>query len=157
MRKSVISNLWISAKIPSRYYVYLYPLNKICLFFFLVQKWVILNCLGLFHICMDTKINKVTKKLNCPCAVTARSRKASFFKWLNFQDSCFTCTVTDSKAIQKKETLSTKWRVPLIALCWLGRNFSCFRPKQRMNSAAAHPEPKLVYACPDSLPYWLHG
>lgn len=29
------------------------------------------------------------------------------------------------------------------ARCWLGRDFSCFQPKQRMSSRAAHPEPKL--------------
>lgn len=74
-RSSVITHFWISARTTSRYYVYLYPLNKICLV--LVDQWVILDCLslGLFHICMDTKINK---KLNWPCAVTRRSRKPPF-------------------------------------------------------------------------------
>lgn len=150
-KSSVITHFWISAK-TSRYYVYLYPLNKICLF--LVDQWVILNCLGLFPICMDIKINQ---KLNCPCAVTTCSRKASFFWMAELPGQLFTCTVTFLKVMEKKGTLSTKWIVPLIAQCWLGRDFSCFQPQQRMSSWAAHPEPKLTEAWPDSLPCWLHG
>lgn len=61
------------------------------------------------------------------------------------------------KVMEKKGTLSTKWIVPPIARYWLGRDFLCFQPKQRMSSRAAHPEPKFTEARPDSLPCWLHG
>lgn len=114
-RSSVITPFWFSAKTTSRYYVYLY-LNKICLF--LVEQWVILNCLGLFQICMDTKLKK---KLNCHCAVTTCSRKASFFRMAELPGQLFTCSVTFWKVMEKKGKLSTKWIVPLIAQCWLGR------------------------------------
>lgn len=151
-RNSGITNFWTSAKTTSRYYVYLYPLNKICLF--LLDQWVILNHLGLLHICMDTKINK---KLDCPCAVTTCSRKASFFWTAELPGQLFTCTVTFLKVMEKKGTLCSKWIVPLIAWCWLGRDFMCFQPKQRMSSRAAHPDLKLIEAWPDCLPCWLHG
>lgn len=149
-RSSVITHFWISAKTTSGCYVY--PLNEICLV--LVDQWVILDCLGLFHICMDTKRNK---KLNCPCAVTAHSRKTSFFWVAELPGQLFTCTATFLKVMEKNETLSTKWIVPLIARCWLGRDFSCFQAKQRMSSRAAHPELKLMEAWPDPLHCWLHG
>lgn len=151
-RSSVIAHFWIVTRTTSSYYVYLYPVYKICLF--LVDQQVIFNCLGLFHICTDTKLKK---KLNCPCAVTTCSRKASFFWMAELPGQLFTCTVTFLKVMEKKGTLSTKWIVPLIARCWLGRDFFCFLPMQRMSSRAAHPEPKLIKVWPDSLPCWLHG
>lgn len=117
-RSSVITPFWFSAKTTSRYYVYVY-LNKICLF--LVEQWVILNCLGLFQICMDTKLKK---KLNCHCAVTTCSRKTSFFRMAELPGQLFTCSVTFWKVMEKKGKLSTKWIVPLIAQCWLGRDFN---------------------------------
>lgn len=84
------------------------------------------------------------------------AEKPPFFWMAELPGQLFTCKVF-LKVKEKKGTLFTKWIVPLIAWCWLGREFLCFQPKQRKSSRAAHPELKLIEAWSNSLPCWLHG